>query len=43
MDIDNLIKPQQQEVSGGSYAIFSHNYLVINILPLPPSKMMIIK
>ncbi|MCL2598217.1 MAG: hypothetical protein FWD66_11340, partial [Paludibacter sp.] len=35
MDIDNLLKPQQQEVLWGSYAIFGCNCLIINELPPP--------
>jgi len=42
MNIDNLLKPQQQEVSEGSYDLFGRNSLIINTL-LPPSKILIIK
>ena len=34
MDIDNLLKSQQQEVSEGSYGFFGCNTLIINTLPL---------
>jgi|GEM_PF-1970142 len=43
MEIDNLLKPQQQEVSKGSYAIFGHNSLIINMLPPPPPPKKFIK
>ncbi|MCL2596743.1 MAG: hypothetical protein FWD66_03610, partial [Paludibacter sp.] len=35
MNIDNMLKPQQQEVSKGSYGFFGCNSLIINMLPPP--------